>query len=111
MRPFFQKKEVPILCYHNIKDFDASAGPMTKVYTVKPTDFAAQMKALSEAGYHTILPAQLYDYLLHDGPLPSKPIMITLMIPGEQYTIGAAEMENGFRRVFVMTFPLTVPTI
>jgi hypothetical protein len=41
--------------------------PMTKVYTVKPTDFAAQMKALSEAGYHTILPAQLYDYLLHDG--------------------------------------------
>jgi hypothetical protein len=27
---------------------------MTKVYTVKPTDFAAQMKALSEAGYHTI---------------------------------------------------------
>jgi hypothetical protein len=21
--PFFQKKEVPILCYHNIKDFDA----------------------------------------------------------------------------------------
>jgi hypothetical protein len=39
---------------------------MTKVYTVKPTDFAAQMKALSEAGYHTILPAQLYDYLLHD---------------------------------------------
>jgi hypothetical protein len=53
---------------------------MTKVYTVKPTDFAAQMKALSEAGYHTILPAQLYDYLLHDG-LPSKPIMITLTIP------------------------------
>jgi hypothetical protein len=49
------KREVPILCYHNIKDFDASAGPMTKVYTVKPTDFAAQMKALSEAGYHTIL--------------------------------------------------------
>jgi hypothetical protein len=60
------KREVPILCYHNIKDFDSSAGPMTKVYTVKPTDFAAQMKALSEAGYHTILPAQLYDYLLHD---------------------------------------------
>jgi hypothetical protein len=60
MRPPFFQKEVPILCYHNIKD--SSAGPMTKVYTVKPTDFAAQMKALSEAGYHTILPAQLYEY-------------------------------------------------
>jgi hypothetical protein len=64
MRPPFFQKEVPILCYHNIKDFDAS---VAQVYTVKPTDFAAQMKALSEAGYHTILPAQLYDYLLHDG--------------------------------------------
>jgi peptidoglycan/xylan/chitin deacetylase (PgdA/CDA1 family) len=84
---------------------------MTKVYTVKPTDFAAQMKALSEAGYHTILPAQLYDYLLHDG-LPSKPIMITFDdTRGEQYTIGAAEMENTVLLFFVMTVPLTVPTI
>ena len=106
------KKEVPILCYHNIKDFDASVGPMTKVYTVKPTDFAAQMKALSKAGYQTILPAQLYDYLVHDGPLPSKPIMITFDdTRGEQYTIGAAEMEKyGFKGVFfVMTVSINRP--
>ncbi|MEZ7498355.1 polysaccharide deacetylase family protein [Flavobacterium sp. Arc3] len=106
------KKEVPILCYHNIKNFDASAGPMTKVYTVKPADFAAQMKALSEAGYHTILPAQLYEYLVHDGPLPSKPIMITFDdTRGEQYTIGAAEMEKyGFKGVFfVMTVSINRP--
>jgi hypothetical protein len=50
MRPHSFKRK-PILCY-NIKDFDAQL--MTKVYTVKPTDFAAQMKALR--GYHTILP-------------------------------------------------------
>jgi hypothetical protein len=83
---------------------------MTKVYTVKPTDFAAQMKALS--GGRTILPAQLYDYLLHDGPLPSKPIMITFDdTRGEQYTIGAAEMEKFKGVFFVMTVSLTVPTI
>lgn len=106
------KKEVPILCYHNIKNFDASAGPMTKVYTVKPAAFAEQMKALSEAGYHTILPAQLYEYLVHDGPLPSKPIMITFDdTRGEQYTIGAAEMEKyGFKGVFfVMTVSINRP--
>jgi peptidoglycan/xylan/chitin deacetylase (PgdA/CDA1 family) len=106
------KKEVPILCYHNIKNFEASDGPMTKVYSVKPADFAAQMKALSSAGYHTILPAQLYDYLLHDGPLPSKPIMITFDdTRGEQYTIGAAEMEKyGFKGVFfVMTVSINRP--
>jgi hypothetical protein len=71
MRPLFFQKRKSILCYHNIKDFDSSAGPMTKVYTVKPTDFAAQMK-LSEAGYHTILPAQLYDYLLTDRCLQNQ---------------------------------------
>jgi AICAR transformylase/IMP cyclohydrolase PurH len=47
------KKEVPILCYHNI--ILMQCWPMTKVYTVKPTDFAAQMKAL---GSIIILPAQ-----------------------------------------------------
>jgi peptidoglycan/xylan/chitin deacetylase (PgdA/CDA1 family) len=106
------KKEVPILCYHNIKDFDASSGPMTKVYSVKPANFAAQMKALSTAGYHTILPAQLYEYLVHDGPLPSKPILITFDdTRGEQYSIGAAEMEKyGFKGVFfVMTVSIDRP--
>jgi peptidoglycan/xylan/chitin deacetylase (PgdA/CDA1 family) len=106
------KKEVPILCYHNIKNFDANAGPMTKVYSLKPADFAAQMKALSDAGYHTILPAQLYDYLLHDAPLPEKPIMITFDdTRGEQFSIGAAEMNKyGFKGVFfVMTVSINRP--
>jgi peptidoglycan/xylan/chitin deacetylase (PgdA/CDA1 family) len=106
------KKEVPVLCYHNIKNFDASAGPMTKVYSVKPMDFAAQMKALSDAGYHTILPNQLREYLLHDAPLPAKPIMITFDdTRGEQFSLGAAEMNKyGFKGVFfVMTVSINRP--
>jgi peptidoglycan/xylan/chitin deacetylase (PgdA/CDA1 family) len=70
------KKEVPILCYHNIRDFKPSASGC-KVYTVKPPAFAEQMKALADAGYQTILPEQLYNYLVFDGPLPAKPILIT----------------------------------
>ena len=106
------KKEVPILCYHNIKDFNASSGAMTKVYSVKPAEFAAQMKALSEAGYHTILPEQLYNYLVFDAPLPSKPIMITFDdTRGEQYSLGVTEMEKyGFKGVFfVMTVSINRP--
>jgi hypothetical protein len=57
-QPFFLKKKC--LCYHNIR-------LQTKckwrcVYTVKPA-FAEQMKALADAGYQTILPEQLYNYL------------------------------------------------
>ena len=106
------KKEVPILCYHNIRDFSANASGNIKTYTVKPAAFAAQMKALADEGYHTILPNQLYDYLVHDAPLPSKPIMITFDdTREEQYSIGAAEMKKyGFKGVFfVMTVSINRP--
>jgi peptidoglycan/xylan/chitin deacetylase (PgdA/CDA1 family) len=70
------------------------------------------MKALADAGYETILPQQLYDYLVYDGPLPAKPIMITLDdTREEQFTIGAAEMKKyGFKGVFfVMTVSINRP--
>jgi len=106
------KKEVPILCYHNIKNISANDGEMTKLYTVTPANFAQQMKALSDEGYHTILPHQLNDYLVHDAPLPANPIMITFDDTKEdQYTIGAPEMEKyGFKGVFfVMTVSINRP--
>ncbi|WP_035669045.1 polysaccharide deacetylase family protein [Flavobacterium sp. 83] len=106
------KKEVPILCYHNIKELSANAGEMTKTYTVTPANFAQQMKALSDEGYHSILPDQLYEYLVHDAPLPANPIMITFDdTRGEQYSLGATEMKKyGFKGVFfVMTVSINRP--
>lgn len=106
------RKEVPILCYHNIKEFTEQAGAMTKTYTVKPLNFAAQMKAIHDAGYHSILPQQLYNYLAYGDKLPTKPIMITFDdTRGEQYSIGATEMEKyNFKGVFfVMTVAINKP--
>ncbi len=106
------KKQVPILCYHRIKDLRPNDGPMTKTYTVTPAGFAAQMKILSDNGYHSILPDQLYDYLLHNKPLPENPVMITFDdTQKEQYTLGAPEMEKyGFKGVFfIMTVSINRP--
>ena len=106
------KKEVPILCYHQIKELKAGDGEMTKTYSVSPTHFAQQMKALSDAGYHSILPNQLYDYLAYGVPLPSNPVMITFDdTREEQLTIGAAEMKKyGFKGVFfIMTVSINRP--
>ncbi len=87
------KKEVPILCYHHIRNF--TSGGRLKEYEVLPSSFAAQMKALNDSGYHTILPDDLYNYLVHNKELPSKPVMLTFDDNDkEQYTIGAAEMQK-----------------
>lgn len=106
------RKEVPVLCYHNIKEFTDQSGEMTKTYTVKPQNFAAQMKAIHDAGYHSILPDQLYAYLAYGTALPAKPIMITFDdTRGEQFSVGASEMEKyNFKGVFfVMTVAINRP--
>ncbi len=106
------KKEIPVLCYHNIREFKSTASDVMKTNTVKPAAFAAQMKTLSDAGYHTILPEQLYDYLAFDGKLPEKPIMITFDDTRvDQFNIGAVEMKKyGFKGVFfVMTVAINRP--
>ena len=72
------KKEVPVLCYHHIKDLKPGDGPLTKTYSVTPAHFAEQMKALKDNGYHTILPGQLYNYLVHGASLPAKPVILSL---------------------------------
>ena len=69
------KKEVPVLCYHHIRNF--TAGGRLIGYEVTPTAFAAHMKALADSGYKTILPDDLYEYLIHGKSLPAKPVMIT----------------------------------
>ena len=96
----YARPEVPILCYHRIAD--GKKGD----YTVSPATFSAHIKILADSGYHSISPAQLYDYLVYNKALPEKPVMITFDDSrSEHFTIAAPEMEkHGFRGVFfIMT--------
>jgi len=106
------RKQVPILCYHHIQEIGPNDSAYKKEYTVTPANFADQMKALSDGGYHTILPEQLKEYLADGTPLPEKPVMLTFDdTDGEQYTIGAKEMNKyGFKGVFfIMTVSINRP--
>lgn len=95
------KKEVPILCYHDIRN---GAPASLRTYTVTPAAFAAQMKILSDSGYKTILPDDLYQYLVHGASLPEKPVMITFDdTDKDHYTVGAVEMKKyNFKGVFFL---------
>jgi peptidoglycan/xylan/chitin deacetylase (PgdA/CDA1 family) len=108
----FLKPEIPVLCYHRIRNSLADDGQNMKIYSVSPAHFAQQMKALHDNGYHTVLPDQLYQYLVNDGNLPSKPILITFDdTREEQYRIGVSEMNKyGFKGVFfIMTVSINRP--
>lgn len=98
------RKEVPVLCYHHIRDPKTPKSSLA--YAVPPAKFAAQMQALKDSGYQTILPDQLYDYLVYGSPLPKNPVMLTFDdTDEEQFSIGAKEMKkHGFKGVFfIMT--------
>ncbi len=106
------KKQVPVLCYHHIREAKPGQSETFKSYSVSPDQFAAQMKVLKDSGYESILPDQLYDYLVHNGPLPPKPVMLTFDdTDEEQFTVGAKEMKNnGFKGVFfIMTVSINRP--
>jgi len=106
------KKQVPVLCYHHIREPKPGQSESMKSYSVSPAQFAQQMKALKDSGYQTILPIQLYNYLVHNGPLPAKPVMLTFDdTDEEQFTIGNTEMKKyGFKGVFfIMTISINRP--
>jgi peptidoglycan/xylan/chitin deacetylase (PgdA/CDA1 family) len=94
------KPEVPVLCYHRITD--GRKGD----YTVSLSTFSAHMKILADSGYHSISPAQLYDYLVYNKDLPQKPVMITFDDSRVEHSeIAAPVMEKyGLKGVFfIMT--------
>src|SRR5438270_8361572 len=66
---------VPILMYHVISAPKPGA-PYPELYTPEP-EFAAQMKALAQRGYHGVTLGQVYDYWHHAVALPKRPIVIS----------------------------------
>jgi peptidoglycan/xylan/chitin deacetylase (PgdA/CDA1 family) len=106
------RPQVPILCYHQIRDFRPTDGALGKNYIVPVARFAEEMKMLADSGYHTILPDQLYDYLVYRKTLPAKPVMITFDDTRlDQYTTALPELnKHGFKGVFfIMTVSLDRP--
>lgn len=106
------RPQVPILCYHQIRNWTASDGKVGKDYIVPTAEFRSQMKMLADSGYHTILPDQLYNYLAFGAKLPEKPIMLTFDDTKlDQWTVAIPELKKyGFKGVFfIMTVSLGRP--
>lgn len=108
----FAKKQVPVLCYHQIRNWRSRDSDMAKTYIVEEENFRNQIRMLADSGYQTILPDQLHNYLVYNKPLPAKPVMLTFDDTNlDQFTVAAPVLEQyGFRGVFfVMTVSLGRP--
>lgn len=109
MRSAMTMPEVPILCYHQIRDWKGNESRGVKDMVVPPASFKSQMQLLADSGYQTVLPDDVYAYLTTGKPLPPKPVMLTFDDSDrDQYTIAAPELKRlGFKGVFfVMTVSL-----
>ena len=106
------RPQVPILCYHQIRDWRAKDSKGAKDYIVPVEQFKAQIKMLADSGYHTILPDQLFAYLTTGATLPSKPVMLTFDDTDlDQFTVARPTLDKyGFKAVyFIMTVSLGRP--
>jgi peptidoglycan/xylan/chitin deacetylase (PgdA/CDA1 family) len=81
---------VPILMYHVIAP-PIPGAPYPGLY-VPSAEFAAQMQALKQAGYHAVTLDQVRRYWLRGTPLPRKPIVLSF--------------DNGYRTQFTRALPI-----
>ena len=108
----YARPQVPILCYHQIRDWTGRDSKGAKDYIIPVAAFRAHIKMLADSGYHTISPDQLYAYLTTGARLPAKPIMLTFDDTDlDQFTVARPTLaQYGFKAMyFVMTVSLGRP--
>jgi peptidoglycan/xylan/chitin deacetylase (PgdA/CDA1 family) len=106
------RKQVPILCYHQIRDWKATDSKVARDYIVPPANFESQIKMLHDSGYTTILPDQLYDYLAYGKAIPEKAVMLTFDDTDlSQYETAVPVLDKyGYKAAyFIMTVSINRP--
>jgi peptidoglycan/xylan/chitin deacetylase (PgdA/CDA1 family) len=106
------RAQVPILCYHQIRDWEEDEAEVDMPYIVPPALFAEQMDFLDQQGYHPISPDQLLAYLTYGAALPERPVMITFDdSDATQWTEALPVLKrHGFTATFfIMTVVLDKP--
>jgi peptidoglycan/xylan/chitin deacetylase (PgdA/CDA1 family) len=106
------RAHVPVLTYHQIRNWQPTDSPAARRLITPPRVFAAQMDAMAHAGYATITGTRLVEHLLHGAPLPPKPVAVTFDDASQGQYTNALPILRHHRFVatfFVMTVVLDKP--
>lgn len=104
--PASERKYVPILCYHHVREWKKSDSGDDRGYIVPPKIFEEELQYLKKKGYHSVTSEQIYQYYANGQPLPEKPIMLSFDDnDGNQYTNAVPLLKKyGFNATFfIMT--------
>jgi peptidoglycan/xylan/chitin deacetylase (PgdA/CDA1 family) len=101
------RSTVPVLCFHQIRDWRRSDSRADRAIITPPTVFAAQMDTLARSGFVPITDDDLYAHLTTGAPLPPKPILLTFDDGSESQVQNAVPIleQHRFPATF---FPMTV---
>jgi peptidoglycan/xylan/chitin deacetylase (PgdA/CDA1 family) len=106
------RAHIPVLCYHQIRDPTPADSARDRQYIVSPRAFAAQMRALDDAGYTPVTGDALVAHLARGAPLPPKPVLLTFDdASAGQYTqaLPVLRRHHFVATFFVMTVVLGKP--
>ncbi|MFH1946589.1 MAG: polysaccharide deacetylase family protein [Candidatus Magasanikbacteria bacterium] len=73
-----EELEIPILIYHNVREFESDDSEASREFIVTPAEFERQMAYLQEAGFTPIIFGRLYNYFQgQETDWPERPVIIT----------------------------------
>jgi peptidoglycan/xylan/chitin deacetylase (PgdA/CDA1 family) len=101
------RSTVPVLCYHQLREFTADDSPYARTITTPPDVFTAQLEALRTGGYTPVPVYDVVDHLQYGTPLPDRAVLLSFDDGSATHATVAlpALRERGFPAVF---FPMTV---
>lgn len=68
---------VPVLCYHQIRDWRPDESATSRALTVPPALFAEHMQLLADEAWNPITVEQYFAHLTGGAELPDKPIILS----------------------------------
>ncbi|RBY77656.1 hypothetical protein DQ238_14735 [Geodermatophilus sp. TF02-6] len=101
------RSTVPVLCFHQLREFRPDDGAYARSIITPPAVFTAQLQALRDAGYTPVTAPALVDHLEYGTGLPDRPVLLTFDDGSEtHHSVALPTLQQfGFVGTF---FPMTV---
>ncbi len=71
------RSTVPVLCFHQLREFRPDDSAYARTMITPPSVFTAQLQALRDGGYTPITASALIDHLQFGTALPERPVLLT----------------------------------